>query len=71
MPSETVENYLKSILILSMESDRGEVSMGQIASTLGVTPGTATSMMKNLQKENPLVRVLLQDGLEIHLLLDQ
>ena len=51
MPSETVENYLKSILILSMESDRGEVSMGQIASTLGVTPGTATSMMKNLQKE--------------------
>ena len=52
MPSATVENYLKSILKLSMECERGEVPMGMIATSLGVTPGTATSMMKNLQKEN-------------------
>jgi len=51
MPSATVENYLKSILKLSMKCDRGEVPMGMIATSLGVTPGTATSMMKNLQKE--------------------
>ena len=51
MPSATVENYLKSILKLSMECERGEVPMGMIATSLGVTPGTATSMMKNLQKE--------------------
>lgn len=51
MPSATVENYLKAILKLSMQCDRGEVSMGMIATSLGVTPGTATSMMKNLQKE--------------------
>lgn len=51
MPSATVENYLKSILKLSMECERGEVPMGMIATSLGVTPGTATAMMKNLQKE--------------------
>jgi len=51
MPSATVENYLKSILKLSMECERGEVPMGMIDTSLGVTPGTATSMMKNLQKE--------------------
>ena len=34
-----------------MECERGEVPMGMIATSLGVTPGTATSMMKNLQKE--------------------
>ena len=51
MPSATVENYLKCILMLSMENDQAEVSMGLIANSLGVTPGTATSMMKNLQRE--------------------
>ena len=51
MPSATVENYLKCILMLSMENDQAEVPMGLIANSLGVTPGTATSMMKNLQRE--------------------
>lgn len=51
MPSATVENYLKCILMLSMECDHGEVPMGLIANSLGVTSGTATSMMKSLQKE--------------------
>jgi DtxR family Mn-dependent transcriptional regulator len=51
MPSATVENYLKCILMLSIECEQAEVPMGLIANSLGVTPGTATSMMKNLQRE--------------------
>lgn len=51
MPTPTVENYLKRILMLSMDCKASEVPMGLIASSLGVTPGTATSMVKNLQKE--------------------
>ena len=51
MPTPTVENYLKRILMLSMKCKGSEVPMGLIASSLGVTPGTATSMVKNLQKE--------------------
>ena len=51
MPSSTVENYLKSILMISINKNCVEVPMGMIAESLGVTPGTATSMVKNLQKE--------------------
>jgi DtxR family transcriptional regulator, Mn-dependent transcriptional regulator len=51
MPSPTVENYLKQILSISLERDKTEVSMGLISEALRVTPGTATSMVKNLEKE--------------------
>ena len=51
MPSPTVENYLKSILMISINKNCVEVPMGMIAESLKVTPGTATSMVKNLQKE--------------------
>lgn len=51
MPSPAVENYLKHILLISLESEKKEVPMGQISEALGVTPGTATSMVKNLEKE--------------------
>ena len=51
MPSSTVENYLKSILMISINKNCVEVPMGMIAESLKVTPGTATSMVKNLQKE--------------------
>ena len=37
--------------MLSIECEQAEVPMGLIANSLGVTPGTATSMMKNLQRE--------------------
>ena len=49
MPSSTVENYLKAIYIgtNSLESPR-LLPMGQLASALGVTPGTATTMVKTL-----------------------
>lgn len=46
MASSTVENYLKAILKLA-----DKVSVGNIADSLHVTPGTVTSMMKHLQDE--------------------
>lgn len=51
MPSSTVENYLKEILVESMQSGFGEVTMGRIAECLQVTPGTATTMIKSLEKK--------------------
>lgn len=50
LPSQTVENYLKTIyLAQSAGADATAlVPMGQLASALGVVPGTATTMMKTL-----------------------
>jgi DtxR family transcriptional regulator, Mn-dependent transcriptional regulator len=46
----TVENYLKHLLLLSEEID-GLVSMGALAASLAVVPGTATTMVKSLADE--------------------
>ena len=47
MATSTVENYLKHILLLS--EDAGSlVSMGALAESLAVVPGTATTMVKAL-----------------------
>jgi len=50
LPSSTVENYLKTIYQgqSSLEGGARLVPMGQVASALGVTPGTATTMIKTL-----------------------
>jgi DtxR family transcriptional regulator, Mn-dependent transcriptional regulator len=50
LPSSTVENYLKAIYQgqSSLTADARLVPMGQVASALGVTPGTATTMIKTL-----------------------
>jgi DtxR family Mn-dependent transcriptional regulator len=50
LPSSTVENYLKAIYQGQSALPRDErlVSMGQVATALGVTPGTATTMVKAL-----------------------
>jgi DtxR family Mn-dependent transcriptional regulator len=50
LPSQTVENYLKTIYLAQSElpSKRDLVPMGQLASALGVVPGTATTMVKTL-----------------------
>jgi DtxR family transcriptional regulator, Mn-dependent transcriptional regulator len=50
LPSSTVENYLKAIYHgQSQLSQPGAlVPMGSVASALGVTPGTATTMVKAL-----------------------
>ena len=57
LPSSTVENYLKAILkAQSVEvAPDALVPMGQLASALGVAPGTATTMVKTLA-ESGLVR---------------
>ena len=47
MASSTVENYIKRLS--SSSSPPGElVSMGRLASVMGVVPGTATTMVKAL-----------------------
>ncbi|MDF1713021.1 MAG: metal-dependent transcriptional regulator [Akkermansiaceae bacterium] len=52
MPSSTVENYLKAIWSLQGPVDDGElVLIGQVAEKLSVTPGTATTMMNQLEKK--------------------
>src|SRR5215475_10029454 len=50
LPSSTVENYLKAIYQGQAALPPGSrlVSMGYVASALGVTPGTATTMVKAL-----------------------
>src|SRR5436853_2621453 len=50
LPSSTVENYLKAIFQGQslLATDQRLVPMGQVAATLGVTPGTATTMVKAL-----------------------
>ena len=50
LPSSTVENYLKAIYLgqSALSGDARLVSMGHVAAALGVTPGTATTMVKAL-----------------------
>jgi DtxR family Mn-dependent transcriptional regulator len=50
LPSSTVENYLKSIYQGQSALPAGTrlVPMGQVAAALGITPGTATTMVKAL-----------------------
>lgn len=51
MPSSTVENYLKAIWSLQGGGEPGGlVPIGQVAEKISVTPGTATTMMNQLQK---------------------
>lgn len=50
LPSSTVENYLKAIYLgqTALTGTNRLVPMGQVASSLGVAPGTATTMIKAL-----------------------
>ena len=50
LPSSTVENYLKAIYLGSSTFAQPNrlLPMGQLASALGVAPGTATTMVKTL-----------------------
>ncbi len=76
LPSQTVENYLKTIH-LAQAANRGRaqgdgsegalVPMGQLASALGVVPGTATTMVKALTESGlvhyePYMGVRLTDA---------
>lgn len=48
MASLTVENYLKTILLLGNSSGELNVATGQLAEAMEVSPGTVTSMLKTL-----------------------
>src|SRR5436305_7559855 len=50
LPSSTVENYLKAIHHGQSSLPKGQrlLPMGHVAASLGVTPGTATTMVKAL-----------------------
>jgi DtxR family Mn-dependent transcriptional regulator len=49
MATSTVENYLKNLYLAQRAATSGEmVSMGRLATTMNVVPGTATSMVKTL-----------------------
>lgn len=48
MPTSTVEDYLKQIYLQQQASADPLVPMGRLASSMGVVPGTATSMIKAL-----------------------
>lgn len=50
MPSLTVENYAKAIYQLAQQTGSDAVATGQIATALGVLPGTVTSMLKTLDE---------------------
>lgn len=48
MPTSTVEDYLKCILLEQQQDPEALVSMRQISSALSVAPGTVTAMVKTL-----------------------
>ncbi|HET9768158.1 MAG TPA: metal-dependent transcriptional regulator [Thermoanaerobaculia bacterium] len=48
MPTSTVEDYLKHILLAEQEAPGERVGTGQIASRLALSPGTVTAMLKAL-----------------------
>jgi len=48
MPTSTVEDYLKCILLEQQRDPEALVSMRQIAAALSVAPGTVTAMVKTL-----------------------
>ena len=49
LPSSTVENYLKALhQAETSREDKALVPMGQLATAVGVAPGTATTMVKAL-----------------------
>lgn len=52
MATETVENYLKALYTLTRESPTGEAGMKSLATLVGVTTGTATTMVKRLAAAN-------------------
>ncbi len=63
LASSTVENYLKQ-LYRQQRAGGGMVGMGQLASAMGVVPGTATSMAKSLA-EAGLARYTPRNGVRL------
>jgi DtxR family Mn-dependent transcriptional regulator len=56
MPTSTVENYLKAVLVRSSDGDE-VVATGSLAEALGVTPGTITTMVKSMASHGLLEHI--------------
>jgi DtxR family Mn-dependent transcriptional regulator len=54
MATSTVENYVKQLYLLGAERPGGIVLMGELARTMRVVPGTATTMVKALARSGLL-----------------
>jgi DtxR family Mn-dependent transcriptional regulator len=50
MATSTVENYIKAIYLESRKIDERMLPIGRLAQSLGVVPGTATTMVKSLDE---------------------
>ena len=50
MPSLTIENYVKTIYQICLAQDGQPSATGQLATALGVSPGTVTAMLKTLSE---------------------
>ncbi|HJN12768.1 MAG: metal-dependent transcriptional regulator [Pirellulaceae bacterium] len=61
MPSLTIENYVKSIYQIGAGQNDQPAATGQIAASLGVSPGTVTSMLKTLS-ESGLAKYTRYEG---------
>lgn len=64
MPTITVENYLKQIVVEQQQLGDQRVPMGRVATALGVVPGTATTMIKSLA-ESGLVNYIPRKGVKL------
>ena len=64
MASLTVENYVKAVLQVQQKSGDALVSPGALATRLGVSPGSVTSMLKTLS-ESGLVNYVPYEGVAL------
>ncbi|MCE9544591.1 MAG: metal-dependent transcriptional regulator [Planctomycetia bacterium] len=64
MPSLTVENYVKTIYQIVAAQGGSPAATGRIATALGVSPGTVTSMLKTLS-ESKLVTYMPYEGVQL------
>lgn len=64
VPTETVENYLKAAHRLCADSSTGETGVVRLAAALGVTKGTAASMVRKLA-EAKLVKAERYGGITL------
>ena len=64
MPSSTVEDYVKQIYLEQQHAPGQLVSMGRLATALGVVPGTVTTMIKALA-DSGLVHYERRGGVQL------
>jgi DtxR family Mn-dependent transcriptional regulator len=62
--SLTIENYVKAIYQACARQGNGPAATGQLASALGVSPGTVTSMLKTLS-ESELAEYTPYEGVRL------